>query len=143
MKFSRRKVIALGAGVVGLGLAYRGIKGHGIAAHALEVIRDVYGPEIADDPVAHEFAQAYEEFVLEKGTQGQVLDMVYWTGLQDVPFVDEKLGRIKDSVVDKFATSTNVILATELGKPLEFVALFDPFLNSCQNQLGAQGYTLA
>ncbi|RBW62081.1 hypothetical protein [Ruegeria sp. A3M17] len=140
MKFSRRNVIALGAGVVGLGLADRVI---GIAGHALGVIRDVYGPEIAKDPAALEFARAYEDFVLEKGTQGQVLDMVYWTGLQDVPYVSDKLGRINDSVVDKFATSTNVILATELGKPLEFVALFDPFLNTCQNQLGAQGYSLA
>ncbi|WP_170409135.1 hypothetical protein [Ruegeria atlantica] len=143
MKLSRRKVIALGTGVVGVGLAFRSIKGHGIAGHALDVIRDVYGPEIAADPSAHEFAQAYEDFVLEKGTQGQVLDMVYWTGLQDVPYVSQKLSRINDSVVDKFATSTNVILATELGKPLEFVALFDPFQNTCQNQLGAQGYTVA
>ncbi|WP_170558135.1 hypothetical protein [Ruegeria atlantica] len=143
MKLSRRKVMALGAGIVGAGLAYRAIKGHGIAGHALEVIRDVYGPEIANDPAAHEFAQAYEDFVLEKGTQGQVLDLVYWSGLQDAPFVSKKLSRIDDSIIDKFATSTNVILATELGKPLEFVALFDPFQNTCQNQLGAQGYSVA
>lgn len=143
MRISRRKVIALGVGVVGAGVAYRAIKGHGISRHALEVIRDVYGPDIANDPAAHAFAQAYEEFVLEKGIQGQMLDVGYWAGLQDLPYVSEKLGKINDSVVDKFASSTNVILATELGKPLEFVALFDPFQNTCQNQLGAQGYSVA
>ncbi|MCG7519779.1 hypothetical protein [Ruegeria sp. Ofav3-42] len=69
--------------------------------------------------------------------------MGYWAGLQDLPYVNDKPSRINDSVVVKFATSTNVILATEQGKPLEFVALFDPFEITCQNQLGAHGYSVA
>ncbi|WP_170422149.1 hypothetical protein [Ruegeria arenilitoris] len=143
MKLSRRKVMALGVGAVGAGLAYRGLKGHGIAGHALDVIRDVYGPDIAADPAALEFAQAYEAFVLEKGVQGRMLDMGYWAGLQTLPYVSDKLSRINDSVIDKFATSTNVILATERNVPLEFVALFSPYENSCQNQLGALAYSVA
>ncbi len=137
MNLSRRKILALGAGAVGVGVAYRAIKGHGIAAHALDVIRTVYGQDMAQQSAASEFAQAYEEFVLEKGAQGRMLDMVYWSGLDDAPYVEDYLSRIDKSVIDKFATSTNVIKAAEEGVPLEFFTVFDPLQTPCMNQLGA------
>jgi len=137
MRLSRRKILALGVGAAGAGLTYGAIGGHGVAAHALDVISDVYGPEFAEQEAAHEFARAYETFVLEKGVPGRLLDVAYRFGLQNLPYIDGKLSRIDESVIDKFAMSTNVILAAERGEPLVFVALFDPYQASCLNQLGA------
>ncbi|WP_170784284.1 hypothetical protein [Ruegeria lacuscaerulensis] len=137
MSWSRRRVLALGVGALGAGVAYRLIKGHGIAGHALDVINRIYGPQIARQDAATEFAYAYEEFVLEKGIEGKALDLGYWSGLHRLPYAKDVLGKIDDSVIDKFATSTNVIRAAEDGLPLEFVALFEPYHTPCLNQLGA------
>lgn len=135
MRLTRRQTLALGAAI---GLAAAATAGRGVAAHTLDVIREVYGPEFADQPAAHEFARAYEAFVLEKGLPGRMVHLAYRLGADRIGPVGRRLGRIDESVIDKFATSTNVILAAERGEELVFVALFHPYETSCMNQLGVQ-----
>lgn len=137
MRLSRRNVLFFAIGAAGAGIAYRAIGEHGIAAHALDVISEVYGPEFAAQDAAHDFAEAYEAFVLKKGVPGRLVDAAYRFGLQNLPYVDGRLKRIDASVIEKFAMSTNVILAAERGEPLVFVSLFHPYQAACMNQLGA------
>ena len=127
---------AAGAAALG-GAALRGAGRGGIAAHTLEVIERVYGPEFAAHEAAIEFAEVYEGFVLAKGLPGRVLNAWYRLGLSDAPFMSDRLAAIDSSIIVKFATSTNVVLAHETGVPLVFVGLFQPYLSACANQLAA------
>jgi hypothetical protein len=140
MRFTRRQTLLFGAAAGAAGLAgatLRGAGTGGVAAHALDVIRRVYGPEFADDDAAIEFAGVYERFVLAKGVSGRLLNACYRLGLDKLPLVHGRLAAIDESVIEKFATSTNVILAWETGVPLVFVALFHPYETPCVNQLSA------
>lgn len=140
MKLTRRQTLALGlgAGAAGLGLAHAATRGGGIAAHALKVVADVYGPEFTAQEAAHQFAAAYQDFVLAKGVPGRMVHLGLRYRLDRLPVVGPRFARIDDSIIDKFATSTNVILAAERGEPLVFVALFQPYEAPCQSQLAAQ-----
>ncbi len=137
MKISRRRFLALGVGAVGSGIILSVIRDRGIMSHSINVIREVYGSEIADHEAAYEFARAYQSFVVEKGISGRLLDFIYRCGLQNLPYVKDRLNSIDDSVINKFAMSTNAIIAIERGAPLVFVALFSPYHAPCTNQLGA------
>jgi hypothetical protein len=140
MKLTRRQTLTMGvvAGAAGIGLGLKATTGRGIGAHALAVIREVYGPEFAQQDAALAFARDYEAFVLEKGLSGRAVDLSFRLGFQRLPAVGPRLDRIDDSVIDKFATSTNVILAAERGEPLIFVGLYRPYDTPCQSQLSAQ-----
>ena len=141
MKLTRRQTLLFGAaaGTTGVaGALLRGSGPGGVAAHTLDVIARVYGPEFAAQDAAIEFAGVYEDFVLEKGLKGRLLNAFYRLGLENLPLVRDRLEAIDQSVIDKFATSTNVILAWETGVPLVFVALFHPYVTPCSNQLSAQ-----
>ncbi len=141
MKLTRRKalLLAAAAGAAGLGgAALRGLGRGGVAARTLQVIERVYGPEYAAHEAAIEFAQVYEGFVLEKGLSGRLLNGWYRLGLGNAPFISGRLAEIDSSIILKFATSTNVILASETGAPLVFTGLFQPYLSACANQLSAQ-----
>lgn len=139
MRFSRRQTLAFGvvAGLAGIGGAFAATRKRGIASHTLDVIAEVYGPEVATQDAARDFALTYEAFVLEKGLQGRAVQTAYRFGLQHLPAIGARLSRIDDSVIDKFAQSTNVILAVERGEPLVFVGLFHPYETPCLNQLSA------
>lgn len=141
MRFTRRRTLALGAfagAALGLGLAAR--PGRGVASHALDVIREVFGPEFSSQEAAREFAQVYQAFVLEKGLSGRAVHLAYRFGLQGLPVLGTRMSRIDDSVIEKFATSTNVILAAERGEPLVFTGLFHPYETPCLNQLSADAF---
>jgi hypothetical protein len=141
MSLTRRKALLFGAaaGAAGLGGAVlRGAGRGGVAAHALEVIERVYGPDFAAHEAAIEFAAVYEGFVLDKGLSGRLLNAWYRLGLKSAPILGNRLAEIDLSIIEKFATSTNVILASETGVPLEFIGLFQPYLSACANQLAAQ-----
>lgn len=141
MRLTRRRTLLLGAaaGAAALGgAAIRGVGRGGITAHALAIIDRVYGPDVAARDAAREFAQTYEDFVLDKGLSGLVLNAWYRLGLDHVPIMSNRIAAIEASVIDKFATSTNVVLAYETGVPLVFVGLFQPYLSPCTNQLAAQ-----
>jgi hypothetical protein len=139
MRLSRRGVLLSSAAALTAAAAAGayGLLPGGMVAHALDVIARVYGPAIAAEPASREFAEAYERFVLEKGAQGQALNGAYRLGLDHLPLVRDRLAQIDDSIVYKFATSTNVILATETGVPLVFVTLYQPYITPCASQLGA------
>ncbi len=138
MKHTRRKILVMAFGVLGTGVGYYLVRQRGVASYALDLIREVYGSDVADQEAASEFANAYQAFVLQKGTKGRILDVAYGFDLQHLPAVDDVLHSIDESIIDKFAMSTNVILAIEKGEPLVFVELFSPYRSTCMNQLGAQ-----
>lgn len=140
MRLTRRQTLAFGvaAGTAGMAGALLGgtLRG-GIAQHALDVIARVYGAEFAAADAAMEFAETYESFVIEKGIRGTLLNAGFRLGLDSLPLVRGRLTSIDQSVIDKFAMSTNVVLAWETGVPLVFVVLFHPYEAPCSNQLSA------
>jgi len=139
MKITRRRFFVGTGAMAGIAAALGGyaVFPGGVERHALDVVARVYGPDIATTPAARDFARAYESFVREKGFSGLAVNAVYRFGAQNIPGVRRRLTVLDESIVTKFATSTNVVLSSETGAPLVFTGIFHPYLNSCANQLSA------
>lgn len=140
MKVSRRTAllggVSLAAFAGGLGIAARP---GGIAAHARQVIGRVYGADVAEHPATQAFCAAYEAFVFDKGLPGRAANAIFNLKAANLPYVQDETARMDRSIVVKFATSTNVVLAQETGAELEFAGIFHPVQSSCSNQLSHFG----
>lgn len=138
MKIGRR-LFAFGSVAAALvGVRALGFADAGIVRRTLDVIEEVYGKDIARHPEAVKFAQAYQAFVRAKGVEGIGLDISYKFHMEKLPYTGSVDAKIRESVINKFATSTNVVIADETGVPLEFSLIFHPYDASCTSQLGPQ-----
>ncbi len=101
----------------------------------LAVIETAFGPEIAATPAAKAFAQAYLEAMPENGPDNSVLNDAAFA--LSVFFRQPRYTErgLFNGVVNAFARSTNVVSRSDESQELEFVLLFDPYLNPCSNQL--------
>ncbi len=139
MKLSRRALMLGAAGAVGGGSAIGAVavRQGAIAEFVLEVVAKSFGPQFAAEPAAREFADVYEAFVDGRGGLGLTVHALYGLELDRIEPIKRRLMPQWRSIVQKFAMSTNVVLAHETGAPLAFMGLYAPYHSPCSNQLSA------
>lgn len=135
MSLGRRFFLFGTAAAALVGVRSVGFDDGGIVRRTLDVIEEVYGPEFSQDPEGVRFARAYQDFIRKKGMQGIGLDTAYKFHMEKFPYTGSVDGKVRQSVIDKFATSTNAILAFETGVPLEFGTIFHAYDAPCTNRL--------
>jgi hypothetical protein len=133
---SRRTfLVCLGAGAVAIGAL---CVSPGLRSWIMKQIAAEFGADIADTDDAGAFANDLMAY-LER-TKPSQYRQVNWYFRLKARFVGD-LGSPEDElrglVVSMFLLSTNYVLARETGADFHYVALCDPYLNPCSNQLNA------
>lgn len=136
MKLTRRRTLATLGGALVLGSGF--MLGTGLRAAINEIIERNFGADIASTEDAKTFAN---DFVSQTKDQSRSVSVTIGGvhRLQEVKILTEQ--RIFESferhLVTAFMTSTNVAQVYPVAEEFYYTGLFDPYKNTCGNQLSA------
>jgi len=135
MRFSRRQLI-----VAGLSTAILSAGGFGLYTAPARAARNTLAAAFGDDVANHaETTRFLDSYLTRYRAIARTTSRMTRLGNQartwGLPLYDE--AQFGGDVVQTFLTSTNVVLAAEKGDDLSFVALRDPYVSPCTNQLSA------
>ena len=131
----RTFLICLGAGAVAIGAVSLST---GLRSWIMKQIALEFGADIAKTDDAGAFANDLMAYL--QHTKPSHDWQVNWYFRLKPRFVGDLVsqeGEIRALVVSMFLLSTTYVLAQETGADFHYVALCDPYLNPCSNQLNA------
>jgi len=137
MKPSRRAFIAIGfAGLAALGwpLFRKGFNSFGRA-----VLRRSFGDEIAARPDTAAFIDDFRDRFMDRKLLPFVHQVYFDYGIYALDGDSARLAALEQSIVRSFLQSTNFIEHLEGGAAFSYAGLFDPYEQTCQNFLSANG----
>lgn len=143
IKVSRRAALLTAGAVACAALSAAGVvvARDGWSGFVKEVLTEHFGREVALHHQTERFVVALkEEAVGERGLpQRLALEVIFDFELDRMPIDIPREDWLRERILFKFLTSTNVIRHRETGVELVFAGLFDPVKGICGNMLGASG----
>ncbi len=136
MKLSRRKVLTVLGGAAVLGGGYTISTGFPEAVN--NIIIQNFGADIAATEDAKDFA---EDFIaalkFRSTTTALILSGVHRVQKMNIPVGPHIYAQFERLLVASFVMSTNVAQVYPAAGELYYSGLFDPYANTCANQLSA------
>jgi hypothetical protein len=127
--------ISLGAVTVAGGAVYLS---PGFRSWIIKQLEDEFGTDVAGTADALAFTNDFMAY-LEATDPSQYWKMSWYFRLkpQFVRNLSSRESGLRSQVINLFLLSTNYVLAQERGLDFHYVALCDPYLNPCSNQLNS------